>query len=213
MKKSKRAQKKGDGVVRDDYFLSNTAGMQTFTTDENFTIATVTADGGPQSGGLAFTASLLPTFSSLSALFEYYRITWLEVVFRPVGITEVVQDTAGATAPVIPRLYTVVDINDVTTPPNLASLERASTMLNCAAIHAMRRSFVPRWQTMIYNGVLATAYGPGPTNTWLNCTNGAIPHFGLKYWLTPDGGAGSSGHQQFTYELVGKMRVQFYRRR
>lgn len=215
MRKSKANKKKNnrEGVVRDDYYLTNRAGMDTFTVDENFTIATVTADAGPNAGGLAFTAALLPTFNSLSALFEYYRITEVEVLFRPVGITEVATSNSGLAKPIIPILYTVIDINDVTTPANLASVERASTMMTCSAIHAMRRVWTPRWQTMVYNGTLGTAYGPGPVKTWLNTTNGAIPHFGLKYWLTPDGGAGSLGHQEFTYDIVGRMRVQLYRRR
>lgn len=154
----------------------------------------------------------MPAFTSTSARFDFYRVESVELLFRPTGITTVVDAVVGNT-PTIPTLYVLVDYNDVTAPANLAEVERATQTHACTATSAMKISFTPRWLTPIYQTSSTLSYAMGNPKTWLNTSNGGIPHYGCKWLLSEDAGTGQFGNGKFSYNISCRMRVTLFRRK
>lgn len=47
------------------------------------------------------------------------------------------------------------------------------------------RFIKPRFQTMTYQTLTTTGYGLGNRNMFLDCSDDEVPHYALKYIITP----------------------------
>lgn len=154
-----------------------------------------------------FTLSDLNGATDLIALYDSYRIRSVEVNFVVCGVQQVTSPYAPTAIVAVPMMTTVIDYNDISVPSSLAELDRYSTVVTQPSTISFVRKFSPRWQAMVYNGLVSTAYALGSRSAWLSTATSAIPHFGLKYCLGPDSGSGLS--QRFQYTVRVRYTVQF----
>lgn len=85
---------------------------------------------------------------------------------------------------VIPEIATVIDIDDNTTLTYAQMLE-CGTFRRQKFNREHKRYLVPRAATMVYNDSLTTAYGPMFRAQWLDLSNIKVPHYALKWIITP----------------------------
>lgn len=74
-----------------------------------------------------------------------------------------------------------VDYEDASNPPDdqfiRSNVNYRETLFN----KPVTIKFRPKPQTVMYNGLVGTAYSPGSKPIWINSINAAVPHYGLKY--------------------------------
>jgi len=178
--------------------------------EEVVELATIQSNNVPVYGSMLFTLSDLAGAVILSGLYDSYRITRVTVNFLPVGCQEVVSSYAVA-GQSVPILYTAIDSNDATAPASLNEITKYSTLKSVIATKSQERTFTPRHLTMIYNGALSTAYVLGSPKSWISTGNSVVPHYGIKYVLTPDPGA--SLINRFNFMVRVKYSLEFCKRK
>jgi hypothetical protein len=137
----------------------------------------------PVFGSLPFTAAgIITDYSSLSAVFDQYRLKMVEVVFTPQTTEGIPTTTFGP-----PRglFYTVIDYDDVAL---LSATSQATAYANCIETEVtspQRRCFIPRMAVGAYSGTVFTGF----MNTqpqWIDAASSTVQHFGLK-WCVDQG--------------------------
>jgi len=190
--------------------LSASIANKIYPYEEIVELATIQSTNTETRGSILFTLSDLNGAATLSTLYDCYRFIRVVACFTPVGVQQVVSSysVAGQSVPV---LYTAVDYNDSTAPTDLAEISKYSTLRSAIATKMQTRSLIPRHLSMVYNGALSTAYALGNPKMWLSTTNAAVPHYGIKYVLTPDPGA--SLINRFNFVVRVKYVLQFSKRK
>lgn len=134
-------------------------------------IVKVVGDAGV---GLSFQLGDLPDFAEFQALFDQYRLDFVEYTF--------VMKSAGSLQPII---YVAED-HDNDNPPTLSEMmQRQSTqVLTFGSDRTMLKyRFKPNPIRQVYSTVVGTGYERAPNGTWLDCSYANIKHYGLKYWI------------------------------
>lgn len=123
-----------------------------------------------------FTTAQCPDFSSLSSVFDQYRLVCVEAILRP---------QAQASAPTAPsggELLSVIDYDDSS---NLTTIAQATEYDNCVITspwQVSRRCFKPRVAVAAYGGAFTSfANMEAP---WIDAASTAVQHYGIKYALT-----------------------------
>lgn len=173
-------------------------------------MAGITSGSVPTFGSLAFTLADLSGATHLTALYDTYRFVSVVLEFSPTGIQMVTSPYSSA-GQNVPFFYCVIDYNDAAIPTSIAELQQYSTCKTVLSTRPLRFSLTPRYLTMVFNGVLSTAYALGSSGQWLAGANAAIPHYGIKWALSPDPGAGEAG--RFHFNLRAKYTIQFNKRK
>ena len=106
-------------------------------------------------------------------------------------------------------IYIVLLINhdDANAPTSIEYLEEYGRKLKTGVIKANSwfvYSFRPTPQMLIYNG-LTNAYGVPMRTPFINCSNSAVPHYGLKYAI----GSPFSLLQPMTFEYRIRFCIKF----
>lgn len=211
--KAKANDRKGDGtVVATDFVLRNRFRQEIFNYSEPVDLANIISSNLPSYGAFDFQLSNLGSVSDFANLYDSYRIRGVEVVFRPVCVQMLVSGSSSTDDSVqnVPEMFTAIDLDDKSTPTSVAQVQRYSTMVQTLATSGFRRVFQPRYLVSVYNG-LSSAYVLGDSDAWLDLANTGIPHYGLKWAMTPDSG-GNNG-ARFVYAVTVLYHVQFWRRR
>jgi hypothetical protein len=127
-------------------------------------------------GATNFYLAQISNQSNFTALFDQYKIDYLEYTFRPQA-----NATTLVTTSTVPRFITAIDYDDSNTPGSLAALEEYMS----AETHftdTFTRRFRPKILTMIWDGS-NPAPGGSTTAPWIDCAQNLIPHYGLKYGI------------------------------
>jgi len=123
--------------------------------------------GGDVFSATSFLLSFLPQYTSLTAVFDQYRIAMIEIWIIPTY-----QDYAGGNSN--SRYLTVIDYDDDTTPTTTTSLLSYSNCTDTSAYTGVYRKFVPHVQSSGPSAALNV------TAPWIDSGTPSVKHFGLK---------------------------------
>lgn len=151
-------------------------------------------------GGFVVQLNQFQNYASYAAVFDRYCIRDVKFEFVPSG-----KQLITNSAVVVPRFYTAVDFDDVTTPSAISDVQRYDTMVGVPFTSGLVRHFVPRVAIQVYNGV-TPGYKEAEADTWLDLANPDLPHYGLKYAYGP-------GDTSLQYVPVVRATVSFAGRR
>jgi len=156
-------------------------------------------------GSLQFTFSGMNGYSELTVLFDSYRIDFVEVQFKPM-FNMLAVTSAGSI--VSPFLYTVIDLDDATTPGTLGELLEYATVKETSFDKPVTRTLTPMAAKALYDGSVFTSYGMNTGERWVDCNSPGVKHYGVKYGIQ----AGLSGQTNlqswkldFTYYVSMRM--------
>lgn len=136
----------------------------------------------PYLAGYSFNLGQLPNVGEFTALFDQYRITYIQVKFF-LKIDPGAQTAATAS---YPRIFYCRDYDDDVLPPSLNVL-REHNRTSVRVLHPNRAvtvGFKPAIADLIYSSPTSSAYSP-QWKQWIDCNNSAVPHYGLK-WAIDD---------------------------
>jgi len=132
---------------------------------------------------LNFKGEDIPQWTTFQRLFDSYRLRGVKIVGVPMT-------NAYSTANPGYRLLSCIDLDDDTLPASADELLQRS---NCKVQQCtpqmtgysqmFKRYVKPRFLTQLFETNVSTGYGLGRRSQWLDCTDGAIPHFGLKMYF------------------------------
>lgn len=128
--------------------------------------------------GVYAQASILPQWSTFASLYDEYRIFGMKVQFTP----SIATSFPGTN---INLHYSVIDYDDVGSPPNASALRQYQTLKIRRGTKAFSRYIKPRFTAAALPSVSGTTVTPRSTLGWLNTTNGGetVQHYGLKGWI------------------------------
>jgi len=121
----------------------------------------------PTFGAVGFTLNQIDQVSTLIALFDQYKIAFVEVWFTP-------QNTGSQGT----EYSTVLDFDDSN---NLASYAAANDYQNCVTTtlnDGQYRCLVPHVAVAAYSGAF-TSFA-NETAPWIDCSSSAVVHYGIK---------------------------------
>lgn len=120
--------------------------------------------------------------AQFQATFDTYRIRGVKVRFVPKWSGQLLQNTTSGL--LIPELWTCIDLDDAN-PINETIMVEHWGLRRGRFTREYSRFIKPRFANMIYNTPTSTAYGLGNRNMFLDCDDDSIPHYGLKWLITP----------------------------
>lgn len=147
--------------------------------------------GAPASGfGKEFALNNLVNVTEFTSLFDQYRILGINIRFIPkVNVT---MPGLGPATPGAPQLITVIDYDNASAPPAIDEVLQYENMaLTTANGEIHQRCFKPAVTPEIFQTALATGYA-SRRDQWLDCNSDAVPHYGIRGWVTPAGAAGAN---------------------
>jgi hypothetical protein len=149
--------------------------------------------------------SQLDQYATFAALFDQYRITRVDLEFRPAYTANSLSlSFGGATPAVCPLIYVVVDYDDATTPASLAAFRQYE---NCQVhqYESFTISYVPHAAVCAYASGTFTSYA-NVTSPWIDCSSIGVQHYGWKTGIT----AGLAGAIDLQYWNVSqRLTIQF----
>lgn len=166
-------------------------------------------------GALTFALNQVPEYARFTALFDQYRINRVVVKFIPTMSTLVNRPYDDTTTILVgegvPRLATAIDRDDDQLPSSTTGFNDLQGRQGSKVVQATRPvtwSFVPTRLSMVYRTASTTGYKvDSQTREFLDCANDNIPHYGLKYALTPFSPANAFQYRvETTYYLSFKSR-------
>lgn len=154
--------------------------------------------------GLDFRFSDIPNVTSMSTLFDSYRINKVVVSFTPVHNISPT-NSLGTPADSIPTpLYTIVDYDDSAAPTTQTEVEQYETVKQTAAFRPHYRSLTPAVAQAVYRTGVTFAYMPA-YKKWLDLATNDVPHYGLKGMIlgnsTPANNAKCAWNVRATYYI------------
>lgn len=131
----------------------------------------------PWVGAYSFSLSQLPGLTDFTTLFDRYKITHVQLKFY------LKQDPSAqaAASAIYPKLYSVKDYDDATSPANVDEL-RQHSKCRIAVLHPNRPvtlNVKPAVLAQAYRGVSTVTYSP-QWKTWIDMAQTDVPHYGLK---------------------------------
>ena len=158
--------------------------------------AVVTANGvAPAYYGKYFTIGELDNFSSLSAVFDQYRITKIDCWLLP-SITNVTDGTQT-----VPEIYSAVDIDDGATPASVSQLYQYESTVASKALCGHYHSWVPRASLAAY-GTAGFVSSANVVSPWIDCSSSSVQHYGIKVAIT-------AGSPPIKYDLIFRIHADF----
>jgi len=145
-----------------------------------------------QFGAIYFSLSSLVNPTEFTALFDQYRIMYVEVAFIPIS----------AVASIAP-LVSVIDYDDATVPTAVSDLWQYSTACYTAAGHTHIRRLHPRFDIAAYSGTF-TSYALAPYGQWVDVASPGVQYYGVKWALS----ATTSGTTGAVYNIQIKYHIQ-----
>jgi len=145
-------------------------------------------------GATAFKLSTLPNSSEFTALFDQFRIDYVEVTLRP---QYNMGSLSNQTSMVNAVLYTVIDYDDATAPTAVSDLRQYENCRESNWDETLVRRFQPRLAVATYASGVFTSFAN--TRAWVDCGNPAVEHYGFK-WAVSAGLFGQGNLQTWTVE-------------
>jgi len=183
-----------------DFFSRSTRGLSVYQMRQSvagLTIYNQTA-GTAAFGGLSFSLNNTNNVSNFAAIFDQYRIDAIQVSINP-GWTD---NNLTTVTDYYPRLYTVIDYDDSSSPTSLAQLTAYDSCIITPPGRGVERTFRPKIQAGIVNVVGGTTQGGlALASPWLDMAITSVPHFGIKLAIEA-GTVGQTRLQVFVVDAV-----------
>lgn len=162
--------------------------IPSFTTNNGVTLASgvnrISSGAAVATGNVAFALNDLQAVADYKGVFDQYRFEWVHIRFRS---DQPAISTSGGGGPANVTLYVVVDRDDGNAPASLAAIQQYDNLRSCGATQCidviLRPSLAVATQT---SGAVAPTRIENPS--WIDTANPDVPHFGVKFVITADGG-------------------------
>lgn len=142
-----------------------------------------------------FALQYLTAYSEFTALFDQYRIEYVESTFWPT-VTSI--DAQGAW--INSFLLTAVDYDDGNSYSNVNEGLQVATATITPLTKMVTRKFSPRCALAAYSGTF-TSYAQASVMQWIDCGSPGVQHYGLKV-AVPLTGAQQSWRVMHKYHLA-----------
>lgn len=159
-------------------------------------------------GAIEFQLADVPNVADFTSLFDHYEIE--QVDFEVNCLTN--SFSGGALQTMAPTITYVPDFDDSTLPSDaseIAQYQRSRTWCFRSTSQPLKFSIKPRVAVPI--NAAGAAYAAGPSNISLNAANAAVPHYGLKFWVSgaQSGVGGSIQRGQHNLSFKMKYHLKF----
>jgi hypothetical protein len=134
-------------------------------------------NSAPVTSYFAVNATVASDFASLANVFDQYRISMVEVTFRP----QATESLISATQPV-GNFVAVIDYDDQTPLSSFAQACAYSNAIVVPVTKPLRRCFRPRVAIAGYGGATFTQY-TNQAFPWTDTTSTSLIGYGLKLFL------------------------------
>ena len=132
----------------------------------------------PTFGSTSFTVAGLDNFSSLSAIFDQYRVDAIEVLLTP-KITEVL-----GTSTSVGTFVSAVDLDDANTPTVFGQVASYNGAIMTNATQSHYHKWKPMFAVAAYSGAF-TSYAS--SDGWVDCASSSVQYYGIKAACTTAG--------------------------
>lgn len=140
--------------------------------------------------------NLCTNYSQYCNLWDFYRLNFAVVKFFPIRTTQLVTTVEDTTQPPsvtnCPLIVSAIDHDDVGNLDYQSILNRAGSKEYMATKYFVRK-FRPAALVQLYSGGVNPGYKPS-YNTWVDCNNASMSHYGFKACLQPSAPAGIYGY-------------------
>lgn len=165
--------------------------------ERTFTAPAITSSNAGDTGSIQFSLDQLPGYTEFTALFEQYRIMQVRVLLSPLAANF----GQSTTATTYPTLYTVIDVDDASTPTSVSQLQQYDTLEVTPNAQVVERTIRPHAALAAYSGSLFTAFSMAPNGWWIDSSNVTVPHYGFK-WATDGVTTVSGSYQLYSVNLT-----------
>lgn len=124
-----------------------------------------------------FKLNLLPGYTELTASWDYYRITQVDILYEPASRCGSTAATGTAAAP---HVFVRVNFDNA----NTATYAQIREYNNTRVYSLMQRwehSFVPKVAPAIYGGATSSAYSIAQGSPWIATADPDAEYYGLQY--------------------------------
>lgn len=164
-------------------------------------------DFGFSSSSMSFSLNKLVLPGEFTSLFDQYQIVKTETTFQP--DIQMVNQLVGSNvtnAFILPKVYVIRDYDNVGTITEDVGKERQDVIIK-QATQKFTVSIVPQVSREVYRSSVTSAYEIPFKLVWLDCTTNDIPHYGLRYGITPSGSV--TNNVKFRYKIRSRYWVRF----
>lgn len=131
-------------------------------------------------GTVAFGLTSIINYQEYTVLFDEYRINYVSLTFRPMyTATSIISSSTNLNK--IPLIYVVKDFDDVITPSSISQLRQYDNCIVHDDKQLFTIRFVPSTSLQLSNTENSTVKS---NKTWIDCTDAAVLHYGVKYAVT-----------------------------
>jgi len=166
-----------------------------FKIQQSYNVATILTPSTStfQNYATAFTASSLTQISSLTAVFDQYRIDFVECWIVPRQMASVAAGTATSTDA---QMFSVIDYDDANALSVGSDYLSYTNCITTPGFMGHYRKFVPRMAIAAYGSGVFTSYAnEGPQ--WIDAGTTAVAHYGLKVGVGVIGNVGAQVYDMF----------------
>jgi hypothetical protein len=133
-------------------------------------------------GAIEFKLDDLTQVSTLSALFDQYRIDRVHLRIRPKNTAFFLASVASPNQ-ASPDIYVVADYDDSTAPASTSDLKQYQNVVIMNGVDSCDVVIEPSITPAVFSGGAFSGYGVEGSR-WLDIANTAIPHYGVKFAVT-----------------------------
>lgn len=161
----------------------------------------ITAGVTAQFGSFEFQLDQFSGFADYAAVFDSYRLKKIRATFIPNVNTHSLTGMVAGTLRVAP-IVTVIDYDDSNIPSSIDELLQFSTSKVQQPFQPFALEFKPRPATALYAGGVTPGYAQASPNTWIDCANDDVSHYGMK-WGSIATGASQTVFQEWKVFFEG----------
>lgn len=143
----------------------------------------VSAVGANNFFAAAYALNGIPNHTEFTALYDQYKITGVKLKFVPRGNSSDINTGAP-----ISSLITVTDTDDTAVPSSIDQLTQYQSMKMTRSTQQQVRYWKPKFNVATVNTLALGINGKMNTTGWLDVTDDAVQHFGIKGVLTSNPG-------------------------
>lgn len=133
-------------------------------------------------GDIAFTLSDLAQVSTLTSLFDQYRIEEVQLRIRPHS-NAISTFTLSAATEAVPYMLWVIDRDDSSVLGTLTQLQEYDQVRQVEGYESLDIILRPSIAPAVFAAGAFSGYGIEESEMWIDCSNTAVPHYGCKFGI------------------------------
>lgn len=165
-----------------------------------------TTYAGNTVGAITFSLSNISQSATFTALYDEYCITKVVIRFVP---TASINNNADPTTYIAQPFYTIIDYDDNTVPAGLTEMLDYDTLKYTVSTKTHTRTLIPRLSMLAYKTSGSTIGYAAKSRQWIDCSNADVPHYGVKYFIGPNGGTTAANDGWLRFQPIVTMYIKF----